>query len=318
MADPKPISVCIPTCDRPEYVQDAIQSALQQNPDPFEILIGDDSSDQKTAQLTRRYKEEGAPIRHLRNQPSLGQAKNVDLLYREADGDYIVLLHDDDRLLNGALDTLLSCFEKHSGIVGAFGKQQIVDSQGSVKTDETRRLNEGYHRTDEHVGLQSSSLWSAIVGQFPNDGYMVQASTAKQVGYLHDAGDACDYAFNVAFAEATDGDFFFENTFTSQYRWSEESIVRGSGTTDTAYQAMKIASQRLPDEIMCDPAVRERLRSLAPAAIMQAADLGHPEQGLQWFFSPYYRKRIFSPRGLWRLSKLIYSYITRSVTTKTK
>jgi glycosyltransferase involved in cell wall biosynthesis len=274
-------------------------------------LVGDDSTNTSTSIVANRYAEEGAPIRYLRNEPSLGQARNVDRLLRKADGDFIVLLHDDDRLLDGALDSLLHCFEKAPNVVAAFGKQQVVDAEGNVQWDTTRAINEGYYRVCEHDGRQASALQSAIVQQFPNDGYMVRAAAAKEVGYDRPGvGDACDFAFGVYLARQTGGDFYYTNTYTSQYRLSEESIARGGGG-DAAYQAMKLVLDELPEEVTSDPTVQDWIRRKAPVAIMVAAQQGHSWDGLRWFFSQYHRSRTMTLGGIRRLFHLIASLLIR-------
>jgi glycosyltransferase involved in cell wall biosynthesis len=305
------ISVCIPTCDRPDYLENAIQSVLQQSLSPYEVVVGNDSAGEETAQLVNRYIERGAPVRYLRNEPSLGQAKNVDRLFQEAEGDFILLLHDDDRLLEGSLEILLSCFEDRSEIVAAFGKQQVISAEGEVKWETTEGVNESYYRTSEYEGRQSSALRSAIVQQFPNNGYMVRAELAKEVGYDRpEAGDACDFAFGVALARGTERDFYYTNTVTTQYRHSEESIVRGDSVADTAYRAFKIVLEELPREVREDPWIQDWLRRRAPVAVMMAAQNGYVRDGFRWFFGPYHRHRVLSLGGVRRLSALLASSIS--------
>lgn len=305
----KLISICIPTCDRSRYVEDALQSVIEQDPTPYEVLIGDDSSNRKTARLIQQYETEGMPIRHIWNEPSLGQAKNVDRLFQKAEGDFLVLLHDDDRLLDGALIALLTCFEENPDIVAAFGKQQVTDAEGNIKLETTERLNEGYYRTSEYEGRQSS-MRSAVVQQFPNDGYMVRAEAAKKVGYDHGAGNGCDFAFGVALSEATDGPFYFTDTFTAQYRLSEQSV--GRGNSDSGYQAVRIVMKDLPNDILKDPHIKKWLKLRLPAAIIQAAEHGYPKDGLRWFFSSYHRHQIATLGGARRLLRLISSFISPS------
>jgi glycosyltransferase involved in cell wall biosynthesis len=307
------ISVCIPTHKRPGFVEEAIQSCLAQDLLPYEILIGDDSPDDRTAEVVAEYADrKDVKVRYFQNQPGLGQAKNVDRLFREADGDYLVLLHDDDRLIEGALGTLASCFEDRPEVVAAFGKQQVIMPGGSVKKGTTSSINEGYYRTAEYAGRQSSTLRSAIVQQFPNDGYMVRADAAKQVGYDHpEAGDACDFAFGVGLARQTNGDFYYVDTYTSQYRRSEESVARGEEEGDMAYRALKLVLEDLPDDVLQDPLVQKWVRSKAPVAVMAAAQHGHPRDGLKWFFSRHHRPRIMTLGGIRRLAHLIYSLLVR-------
>ena len=302
------ISICIPTCDRPELIGETLESALSQDPAPYEVVVGDDSTTERTAEIIRAY-EQTESVRYIRNEPPRGQRKNVDRLIREARGDYIVLLHDDDRLLDGALATLLECFAHDQSVVAAYGKQQLTDADGRVRKEATRSLNEDYYRTAEYEGLSDSSLRAAVLQQFPNDGYMVQADVAKTVGYDHPGtGDACDFAFGVELALATEGTFYYTDTFTSEYRLSEDSI-RGLEENDAAYWAVKTVLERIPDSVRRDPQVHGWVRERSPVAIMQAARNGHIEDGLRWYFSRHHRHRIATPGGIRRLGHLLYSYV---------
>jgi len=302
------ISVCIPTCDRPNLLEEALQSVLRQEPSPYEVLVGDDSSNDRTGQVVEKYQDGEENIRYLRNEPPHGQARNVDRLFREAQGDSIVLLHDDDLLLEGALRALSDCFEQNEEVVAAFGKQQVADTTGTVDEDTTQTLNEVYHRTRDNAGRQSSSLRSAVTQQFPNDGYMVDAEAARRVGYNRPhVGDACDFAFGVELARASDRDFYFVDTYTAQYRESEESVARGEGASDAAYNAFKIVIEDLPKEVRSDPYVEDWLERRAPVAIMMAAQNNDPMRGLKWFLSPYHQMRIASLGGVRRLLALITS-----------
>lgn len=284
-------------------------SVLSQSMEPYEVIIGDDSDDHRTEAVVREY--EKSPIRYLKNESSLGQAKNVHRLFQEAEGDYIVLLHDDDRLLDGALEAPLECFEDSPATVAAYGKQQLTDAAGNVKREATRSLNRSYYRTAKYEGSSASSIRAAVLQQFPNDGYMVRAEAAKQVGYDHpDTGDACDFAFGVELARQSNGAFYYTDTFTSQYRLSEQSVIRGTGVSDGAYWAVKTVLGRIPDAVRRDPEVRRWTRERIPVAIMRAAQNGHARDGLTWYFSRYHRHRIPTLGGLRRLGLLLYSYLT--------
>ena len=297
------ISVCIPTYNRPDHFEEALQSVSNQDPAPYEILVGDDSTDRRTERLVQGYVEEGVSICHLWNEPSLGLAKNVDKLFEKADGDYIILLHDDDRLVEGALSKMWECFKGHTGIVASFGKQHVISADGQINWEMTNGLNENYHRTSAEAGRISSTLLSATIQQFPNDGFMVKSSVAKEVGYdLPDAGETGDYAFGVELARTTEGNFYFTDEYTAQYRLSEESL---SGGSDSSYRAFKIATEKVPDEVRTHPLVQEWLRNRSPVAVMRAAQHGFVRDGFSWYFGPHHRHRIPTLGGIRRLLVLI-------------
>lgn len=71
------VSICLPTCNRPELIAECIDSCLAQTYGDLEIVIGDDSKDGRTRQLiAQRYPNEPR-IRYVMNQPPLGQARFV-------------------------------------------------------------------------------------------------------------------------------------------------------------------------------------------------------------------------------------------------
>ncbi len=84
------VSICLPTCNRPDLIVECIESCLAQTHTNIEILIGDDSKDDRTQRMiATRYQHEPR-IRYVRNTPSLGQARNVSSLFNRASGSKIL------------------------------------------------------------------------------------------------------------------------------------------------------------------------------------------------------------------------------------
>lgn len=111
--DPLPVSVVIPAYRRPEMVERAIRSALQQRPRPAEVLVVDDASGDQTA---ARARASGARvIVHERNQGE-GPARNTGIA--AANKEWIALLDSDDEWLPGHLATLWAHRNGHV-LVGA-------------------------------------------------------------------------------------------------------------------------------------------------------------------------------------------------------
>ena len=100
MSKDKPlVSVLIMTCDRPDYLDRCLFSVLYQDFKNYEILIMDDNSDAQTEAVVKKYEplfNIGANYRHIRNEPHLGLQKSLNRGLREARGDYIARLDDDD------------------------------------------------------------------------------------------------------------------------------------------------------------------------------------------------------------------------------
>ncbi|MCU4719623.1 glycosyltransferase family 2 protein [Halapricum hydrolyticum] len=89
------VSVVIPTYERPEYLRGAIQTALGQTYDNIEVIVVDDGSSEFYAdEIVAEFPESVTCIRHDENK-GLSAARNTGI--RNANGEYVAFLDDDDR-----------------------------------------------------------------------------------------------------------------------------------------------------------------------------------------------------------------------------
>ena len=119
MNEPK-ISVLIPMYNRRQYIEDCVNSALNQTFKDFEIIIRDDCSTDGVFEFVQnRYSKEisGGKIKLFRNEKNLGEAKNILELLRDSTGKYFTILHNDDIYLPETLERLFNVAEKYSADV---------------------------------------------------------------------------------------------------------------------------------------------------------------------------------------------------------
>ncbi len=99
--DPPLVSVCCITYNHEPYIRDAIEGFLMQETDfPFEVIIHDDASTDKTAEIVREYAEQYPqiikPIFQTENQYSKGVGVSATYVWPRAQGEYIALCEGDD------------------------------------------------------------------------------------------------------------------------------------------------------------------------------------------------------------------------------
>jgi len=95
------VSICCITYNHENYIEDALEGFLIQETDfPFEILINDDASTDKTADIIREYEAKYPklikPIYQTENQFSQGISPNWKFNFPRARGKYIALCEGDD------------------------------------------------------------------------------------------------------------------------------------------------------------------------------------------------------------------------------
>jgi len=121
MSKGKLLTFAIPTCNGAEFLAGTIDSILSGLPkthaDAVEVLISDNCSSDATPQIAEKYcKAFPGAVRYRRNPENLGYDRNVDLAIREALGEYVWLVGDDDYLVSGAVPEILAKLQDVSSL----------------------------------------------------------------------------------------------------------------------------------------------------------------------------------------------------------
>ena len=301
------ISVCIPTCDRPDLLAETIRSCTAQTRPPDELVIGDDSKADTTEQFIEQLRPTcPVPLNYRRNTPRLGQNANINSLFDRAQGSHLVLLHDDDLLTPNALADLLACWDLHPDLTGAFGKQYILLHNGVRDLPASERLNQLYRRTSAQAGLQPHGWEVGLSQQFPNNGYMLRSEAARTIRWrpIADVGNGGDFDFGLRLGLEYDK-FFFVDTYTSEYRLTSGGSISSSTTDDAALRSYwNVARMDLPPA--AEACRADKLARSAPHAMMQALRHGKKNEAWKIYRSPSHPWRVrLSPGGLRRLLLLL-------------
>jgi glycosyltransferase involved in cell wall biosynthesis len=134
------VSVIIPCYNQGQFLGEAIESVLGQSYRHFEIIVVDDGSTDKTADVVRRY----SAVRYMR-QENAGRSAARNAGLGESRGEFVVFLDSDDRLLPHALQTGVACFEEHAECAFVSGRCHIIAADGSVLSMPRQRCVEGDH-----------------------------------------------------------------------------------------------------------------------------------------------------------------------------
>jgi glycosyltransferase involved in cell wall biosynthesis len=111
------VSVMIPVYNGEAYLGAAIDSVLQQNYRPLEIIVVDDGSDDGTGEVARRY---GGAVRYTKqDRGGNGAARNRAVAL--ATGDLFTFLDADDRLVPDALQRLVSTLAADPALEAVYG-----------------------------------------------------------------------------------------------------------------------------------------------------------------------------------------------------
>lgn len=146
------VSILIPTYNRPEYFQLALNSALAQTYSNIEIIIGDDSTDKRTQELIEEtYLPLYKNLTYIRNQPTLGQFENDLMLFNQAKGEYVNFLMDDDLFYPEKIQKMMNYFisDANEEITLVTSYRKLIDEAGHELAD--TGINVKMYETDTVV-----------------------------------------------------------------------------------------------------------------------------------------------------------------------
>jgi glycosyltransferase involved in cell wall biosynthesis len=119
------VSIVIPTYNQAHFIGEALDSALAQTRPADEILVVDNGSTDRTADVVRSYPAVG----YIR-QDNQGVCGSSNRGIREATGDYLVLLHSDDHLLPRHLEASLRAFRDRPEAAFVCGNYRWFGAEG--------------------------------------------------------------------------------------------------------------------------------------------------------------------------------------------
>jgi glycosyltransferase involved in cell wall biosynthesis len=115
------ISVIMPVFNAEKYINEAIESILNQTFFDFELCICDDGSTDGSYDICKKFESIDSRIRIFKNNRNIGNLKTTNFLFSQCKGDYIAIQDADDYSIPERFQLLWNEFEKdsHLGIVGS-------------------------------------------------------------------------------------------------------------------------------------------------------------------------------------------------------
>ena len=162
----------IATKDRPQYLQQAVQSVLEQESDIDElILVNDNSRLSEVEDICRRYAAHPkVKYVHLSGKGSSGTARNAGL--KKITSEFVCFLDDDDAFLPGKIKEQLSLFRENPDASFIGTSAVVVDQDGNYCT----RVGD----PDFFPGAPAASMLAYC--RLVHSSVMLRTSAIKEIG----------------------------------------------------------------------------------------------------------------------------------------
>ncbi|MDO3678808.1 glycosyltransferase [Paenibacillus ehimensis] len=123
------VSILIPTCNRPHYLELALKSALAQSYPHIEVIISDDSEDDISQSVVEPYLEAYPHLKYYKNKKEkwLGNFQN---LLELSSGKYIAFLADDDLFHPNKVEKMTFYLSHFKEVTLVTSHRQLIDENG--------------------------------------------------------------------------------------------------------------------------------------------------------------------------------------------
>jgi glycosyltransferase involved in cell wall biosynthesis len=171
------ISIVMPSFNQACYIEESIQSILDQDYPDLEFLILDGGSTDGSRDIIKRYSNH---LAYWHSRPDAGQTDALVQGFSLATGELMGWCNSDDILLPGALSKIIQAYKSHpeGSIFG--GNVLVIDEQGKILRC---RIPPSTSR------WLASHGWSVVLpgGFFTRKGYEAVGGLHRELNYIMDA-----------------------------------------------------------------------------------------------------------------------------------
>lgn len=143
------LSVIIPCYNMELYLQECVDSLLDQNLDPseYEIIIVNDESKDRTLEIANEYASKYHHVKVIdKKNAGVGAARNSG--YNLAQGEYIYFLDPDDYLAQNTLPILLSMMDSNTLDILSFKTKSVFETKYPISGSNLEEVPNNLNVTD--------------------------------------------------------------------------------------------------------------------------------------------------------------------------
>lgn len=125
------VSVCIPTYNNAEYIEETIRCILNQTYQNIEVIVVDDQSKDNTVEVVKAISDDR--IKLYVNEKNLGMSGNWNRCMELCSGEYIKLICADDLIHESLIEKEVAVMEQYPDVMLVQSDTQFVDKNGKGK-----------------------------------------------------------------------------------------------------------------------------------------------------------------------------------------
>jgi len=229
------VAVIIPCFNASKFVRKTIDSVLNQDYEPLEIITIDDGSTDETRNILESYLPKIKILSHANN-INLGQAASINLGINTAKSDLIAFLDSDDLWYPGKVKEQVKIFETYSDIGLAYTNGHAIDGKDKV-------LYKLFPDDFQENNVFGQILLSCYISAGASS-VMVRRELFKKTGYFKEYLQSVDHDMWIRMSEVAK--FYYIPKYLMAYRKhpSQQSLKRRQW--EDGFLILKEACERHP------------------------------------------------------------------------
>jgi glycosyltransferase involved in cell wall biosynthesis len=172
------VSIGLPVYNGENFVAEAIECYLAQTFTDFELVISDNASTDRTAEICQSYAAKDERIRYTRNAENIGLTRNYNQVFTLSSGGYFKWADHDDLCRETFLAKCVQILDENPTVVLAYSHALTIDADG-------RPIKQWAPRPELTVPQVEARVSRALKKDepFPQQG-LIRAEVLKKTGLL--------------------------------------------------------------------------------------------------------------------------------------
>jgi len=125
------VSVGLVVYNGENFIQEAINSILNQTYENLELIISDNASEDGTQDICTSFAEKDKRVRYFRNEKNLGASPNYNRAFELSRGEYFKWADHDDLMAASFLEKCVGMLDENPSVCLSYTKALIIDEHGN-------------------------------------------------------------------------------------------------------------------------------------------------------------------------------------------
>lgn len=236
------ISILIPAYNHAKYVQETIQSIIQQSYHNLELIIINDGSNDATWEKINEMRKlcENRFVRTIfKTQTNKGICDTLNHLLKEAQGEFVYIIASDDKAETFAIEKLYNFLNYNSEYALCVGDNQFIDENSNIcfwdknrnivynqATAVFKTFGEFLQKTQNlNFNTDEFGTYNTLYPRnyIPN-GYLIRKSIFKKTGYFKKEAPLEDYYIMMQISKYAKMKYLDIVLFS--YRWHSSNTIK--------------------------------------------------------------------------------------------